>query len=206
MSIIPRSRPQLTADHVRAFLREHGQPIDGCPVALLGVRGYFRDTLGVPGQNDFGIYDDAIFAVGPDGFFAVVNANTDPGRTGWNPGVGKPFAVLQPGVWWFRRGPHKGKTPALRQCTDEEAEEREIPNDGEFTVERSYGEGNPKNYRETGYFAINMHRGGEATTSSWGCQTIPPDQFDDFMEAVWAESKKAGQDKLPYVLISGPVS
>ncbi len=199
------TRPKLTEARVREILATAGVPTDSEPVALLGVRGYYRDTKGEPGKNDVGIYDDAMFLVGP-GVFKAVAANTDPSRLGWNPGVGKPYAMLMPGLWYFRRGAHKGKTPALRQCTDEEAAELGIPNDGEFLVERVHGIGDPRNYRERDYFAINIHSGGVSTTSSWGCQTIPPEDFEDFMLAVWEGSKRAGQGRIPYLLVDGPVA
>ncbi len=173
-------------------------------VRLLGVRGYRRDTMGEPGVNDVGIYDDAMFLCAP-GVFKAVNANTDPSRLGWNPGVGKPYAMLRPGLWYFRRGPHKGKAPALRQCTDEEARERGIPADGEFRVLRCFGNGDPRNYEEAGYFAINIHPGGESTTSSWGCQTAPPIEYYDFMNAVWEASITAKQARIPYLLVDGPI-
>ncbi len=204
MSLLPAKTPKASEELIRSILEKHGLPVIGEPVALLGVRGYYRDSMGAPGRNDCGIFDDAIFLIGPNDFQAV-NANTDPSRLGWNPSVGKPFAMLQPGTWYFRRGPHKGRQPALRQCTDEEASELGIPDDGEFLVERSYGRGDSRNYKEKGYFAINMHRGGESTTSSWGCQTIPPEQYEDFMLAVYRLSMKASQHRLPYCLIDGPI-
>ncbi len=173
-------------------------------VRVLGVRAYRRDTMGRPGVNDVGTYDDAMFLCAP-GVFKSMNANTDPSRIGWNPGVGKPYAMLMPGLWYFRRGAHKGKTPALRQCTDEEAGELGIPNDGEFRVLRCFGEGDPRNYEETGYFAINVHPGGESTTSSWGCQTAPPIEYYDFMHGVWEASITAKQARIPYLLVEGPI-
>lgn len=172
---------------------------------LFGVRGYRSQSMGPTKGNDVGIYDDALFMVSPSKFIPQ-NGNTDPSRLGWNPGVGKPFAVLQPGVWYFRRGPHKGKVPALRQCTDEEASALGIPRDGEFLVERSYGPGNKSNFKEWGYFAINMHPGGASGTSSWGCQTIPREDAEDFLLAVWDESKRLKVNAIPYILIEGPVN
>lgn len=198
------TRPKVSETKVRQLLMTKGLPTNEEPVAILAARGYYRDTMGRPGQNDVGIYDDAMFLVAP-GVFKAVNANTDPSRLGWNPGVGKPYAMLLPGVWFFRRGAHKGKVPALRQCTDEEAALRGIPNDGQFSVLRVFGEGDHRNYLESDYFAINIHSGGESTTSSWGCQTIPPGQFEDFMLAVWEASKAAGQDRIPYMLTEGPI-
>lgn len=187
---------------VRGILDAAGVPEQA---RIMAVRGYRRDTMGVPGVNDVGIYDDAMFLCAP-GVFAAVNANTDPSRLGWNPGVGKPYAMLLPGLWYFRRGPHKGQRPALRQCTDEEAAENGIPNDGEFRVMRCWGADDPRNYIEEGYFAINVHRGGETSTSSWGCQTIPPDDFDEFMLKIWETSLKAGQQRIPYLLVDGPIT
>ena len=204
MSQLPPSRPKATEAQIRAILEDWTPRLDD-PVAIVGVRGYYRDSMGAPGVNDLGQYDDAMFLVAP-GVFKAVNANTDPSRAGWNPGVGKPFAMLQPGLWYFRRGPHKGKLPALRQCTDEEANDLGIPDDGEFRVERRFGAGDPRNYVEKGYFAINIHSGGQSSTSSWGCQTIPPDQFDDFMLSVFEHTKKVNQSRIPYLLIEGPIT
>lgn len=205
MDILPAARPKVSEARIRELLFARGISTATEPVAILGVRGYYRDTMGVAGVNDVGIYDDAIFLVTPQGMIAC-NANTDPSKLGWNPGVGKPFAVLTPGLWYFRRGPHKAHPRALRQCTDEEAKKLGVPDDGEFKVERSYGAKNPKNYTEHGYFAINIHPGGENGTSSWGCQTIPPEQFKPFIEKAWGESIHAQQNKIPYLLIEGPIA
>ena len=198
-------KPKASESLVRSILAKHAIPTGNEPVAMLGVRAYYRDTIGEKGKNEFGSYDDAIFLVS-NGVFESAQANTDPSRLGWNPGVGKPYAMLMPGLWYFRRGPHKGRVPALRQCTDEEASELGIPNDGEFEVLRCFGENDPRNYKERGYFAINIHRGGVGTTSSWGCQTIPPDDFDNFMTLIWEESKKHKQPRIPYLLIDGPIT
>lgn len=196
--------PKASEQLVRRILAGVNLPTPIEPVALLGVRGYRQDSMGVVGQNDVGIYDDAIFMIAPNAFLAA-NANTDPSKLGWNPSVGKPFAMLQTGIWYFRRGPHKGRTPALRQYTDEEAAGLGIPDNGEFLVERMFGKNDKRNYKEKGYFAINIHSGGDATTSSWGCQTIPPAEFFSFMDAVWKESINAKQRRIPYYLTEGPI-
>ena len=52
-------------------------------VVLLGVRGYFQDSMGIKGQNDRGIYDDAMFIYSPL-YFRSFNFNTDPSRHGMN--------------------------------------------------------------------------------------------------------------------------
>jgi len=195
------SKPKANEELIRRFLDDANVPE---AVRILGVRGYYRDSMGRVGVNETGIYDDAMFLCAP-GIFLAVNANTDPSRIGWNPGVGKPYAMLQPGLWYFRRGQHKKIPAALRQCTDEEAEKIGIPNDGKFKVMRMWGENDPRNYEEEGYFAINIHPGGDVGTSSWGCQTIPPDEYPAFMAQVWESSRRAGQDRIPYLLINGPI-
>ena len=40
--------------------------------------------------------------------------------------------------------------------------------------------------------AINIHRGGNTTTSSEGCQTIPPRQWDTFIAQVDTLAKRLG--------------
>lgn len=172
---------------------------------LVGVRAYRRDTMGKPGVNDLGIWDDAIFYVSPDKYLAE-NGNTDPSRDGWNAGAGKPMAVLNAGVWPFRRGPHRGKTPALRQMTIEEAQRRGIPGDGRFSVTRTYAAGDKRNYLEAGYYAINMHPGGYSSTSSEGCQTLPAARARNFLQKVWDDTLAAKMDHVWYLLVDGPIN
>src|SRR5690606_22423033 len=62
MSIMPRGRPGITQERAGELLKRRGVPDR---VALLGLRGYYRDTMGKKGRNDRGLYDDAIVLVGP---------------------------------------------------------------------------------------------------------------------------------------------
>lgn len=197
--------PQLPEEKVRELLKglvpEH-------PCAILAVRGYYTKTMGNPESNDAGIYDDAAFFVHGGGMIAT-QWNTDPSRLGWNPGVGKNFAMLCPGDWFFIRGPHKGKTPALRQATEEEADKFGIPNHGHFKVFRAKNMADVLKGTariEEGYYAINCHRGGDATTSSWGCQTEPADDYPRFLREVWNRTTAAKMKRIPYRLIDGPVN
>lgn len=177
--ILPASRPQQAKSKTQALLTK-ARVADA--VALVGVRGYYRDTMGVPGENDRGIYDDAIFFVSPNAY-ATFNANTDPSVT--RPGI----AVLKSGVHRYRKGKHGltkpgGGYPALRPANP--AEELPVTRDGQGD---SMG------------VAINIHRGSYNTTSSLGCQTIYPAQWEAFISLVYSEMDRTGQKTIPYLLV-----
>lgn len=151
-------------------------------VFLLGIRGYYLDTMGMKGGNDRGIYDDAIFLATPESFLSF-NANTDPSV------FRKGISVLKPGLHYYRKGNHGiskpgGGYPALRPATPDES----------LPVTRD-GQG------ESRGIAINIHKGGYNTTSSEGCQTIYPDQWKEFKDVVYAAMDKYAQKRIPYLLI-----
>ncbi len=175
---MPPSLPQWPRERVQEHLR--GQGVSE-RVALLGVRGYYRDTMGVVGRNDFGIYDDAIFLLAADNF-ARFNANTDPARAGFNAKVGKPYAVIAPGVWRYRLGQHKGQYLALVQ-------------DAPVIVRRG------DTATERGWFGINIHKGSYTSTSSEGCQTIYPEQWTEFIMYVQRAMSRVQATSIPYALI-----
>jgi hypothetical protein len=62
---------------------------------------------------------------------------------------------------------------------------------------------------ETGYFGINIHRGSINSTSSLGCQTIYPYQWDGFIHLVMGQAKKIfgleewNERTIPYLLLEG---
>lgn len=156
------------------------------PAAVVGIRGYYKN-MGKPGENDRGIYDDAIFLVGPD-HFSSYNANTDPSRyrEGWGTGTHKGMACLKAGVYHAHMlGKHRGQYIALVQRS------------GPVTVVR---DGSP-NYEETGMFGINIHRGGDGTTSSLGCQTIVPDQWSSFIQNVIRIMGEWKMATMTYILV-----
>lgn len=200
---IPSTRPRLSRQALADLLVAKLSPAEletieneaRHPLLIVGVRGYYRDTLGKPGANDRGIYDDAVFVVTPNTFTAF-NANTDPSgyRKGQGKGAGKGMASLKPGVWdAYRFGKHKGQYEAL------------IQTGGAVTVSRDGVEGP---YDDTGWFGINIHKGGVNTTSSEGCQTIPPSQWPTFIALVHGEAERLfGTDwrhqVIPYVLLDG---
>lgn len=175
-------------------------------VWILGIRGYRKESMGDPTRNDVGIFDDALCLISP-GVWWPENANTDPSKIGWNPGVGKPYGLLDPGVWWFYPGPHRGKIPAFRQADDAAvARMFGIPHEGKFRVRRMWGWNDPRNYYEWGHQQVNIHPATISSTSSWLCQTLPYDRARPWLQAGWDELKKHGQKTIPLVLIEGPVN
>jgi hypothetical protein len=171
MSIVPPGVPKQTRDQTDRLLRFDGVT---AKVALLGVRGYYLNTMGKRGKNDRGIYDDALFLLSPDAHVSF-NANTDPSV------YRKHIATLKTGLWKYKVGRHKGYT-ALTQAA-------------KVTVSRD------QEPEQTGYFGINIHKGSMKSTSSLGCQTIHPNQWAAFIALVQSELKKNKQTVIPYLLI-----
>jgi lysozyme len=172
---LPHSRPQATREDINEILRK--QNVKDTPV-IVGARGYYRDTMGVKGANDRGIYDDAIFIVSPREFRAF-NANCDPAITRYR------MANLRSGLWYFQKHKHKhkGRYPALGQSRP-------------VTVERDQA-GN-----DTGLFGINIHKGGWENTFSEGCQTLYPAQWQEFIDCVYREMDKYGLKEIGYLLVN----
>ncbi len=219
--MIPASPPQMKESQIREALANALASDTGlikssglitlaaaCPVAVVAFRGYYRDTMGAPGRNDVGIYDDAAFLVTPDKI-SRFHWNTDPSKVGWNPGVGKPFAMLTPGLWPFIRGSHKGKGPAWRQPDEDDARRVKLEaffsdfrSRGHFKVFRAPGMPTASSPTDTGYHAINCHWGGTYGTSSWGCQTAPEEEWPTFQRESYAAA--GAQPFLPYFLFDAP--
>jgi lysozyme len=156
---------------------------------MLFVRGYYRDSMGKVGVNDRGIYDDACFVVGPD-VFASFRANADPSRHR------KGVASLIPGWYPYRPGNHGisrpgGGYPAFRPAT--RGEVLPVTRDGE-----------PGRSKRDG-IAINIHRGGYRGTSSEGCLTIYPAEWDAFHALVTMELRRLKLKTFWVGLIEGPI-
>ena len=190
----PGSKPKITREEVLALVAKHHPGVALPAVAVVGIRGYYRDSMGQKGVNDRGIYDDAIIVLTPQ-TFAAFNGNTDPSRVrkGKGTGAGKGMARLKPGLYQAHQlGQHRAGTPSGHPALVQRA--------GKVTVIR---DGISGDYEETGFFGINIHRGGNTTTSSEGCQTLPPDQWPVFYANVRAALSSYGQAVLTYVLIEG---
>jgi lysozyme len=174
--ILPLAKPKQSKEQTFDLIRSVS-----APVALLGVRGYYKQMGRNPLGNDIDIYDDALFLWSESGYMSF-NANTDPSIT--RPRV----ATLKSGIWQYRLGTHnitKAKSqqyPALVQAAP-------------VTVVR-HGAG-----EDTGWFGINIHRGSRTTTSSLGCVTIPPSQWGEFFTVVKGEMNRAKVNRIPLVLI-----
>ncbi len=173
--MLPSSRPQITLPEL--MKRVGKRPAE---VFLVGWPGYYLDTMGEKGKNDRGIYDDAIFLVSPSAY-VTFNANVDPSV------LRRGIATLEPGTHLYRKGPHgisRGNPyPAFRPATRGEA----LPVRRDGQAQPSMG------------IAINIHRGGWNSTSSEGCQTLPPSQWDGFQNLVYAEMDRYQQKTIPYV-------
>jgi lysozyme len=142
--------------------------------------------MGKRDVNDIGIYDDAIFLVTPE-VYATFNANTDPSAL--RPGI----ATLAPGTYRYKKGLHgisRGSGyPALRPATP-----------GERLPVRRWNQKTKDYYYDEGV-AINIHKGSYNSTSSAGCQTIYPSQYDAFIALVYSEMKRNNQPTIPYTLV-----
>jgi lysozyme len=175
--MLPPARPRIDRNAVEQILHKH-KVTDS--VAIIGMRGYYRDTMGKPGTNDRGIYDDALIIISPSAF-VTFNGNVDPSIHR------QAIAVLQPGVWRYKIGIHGLSRPASQRY-------KALVQAGAVTVLRDQA-----GY-ETGWFGINIHRGGFTTTSSLGCQTLPPAQWPAFFALIESELKRANQTTVPYIL------
>lgn len=195
--ILPPSQPaasrSLVESHARAHWASHrpGQPLP--TLYLVGIPGYYWRTMGDPQANDRGLYDDALFILSPH-TFAAFNASTDPSIH--RPGI----ATLLPGVYPYRPGNHGITRPGGGYPAFRPGRTSDIP----LPVRRD-GEAKVPSARPG--IAINIHRGGLRSTSSEGCQTIPPAQWPAFHALLTSELRRAGQRWFDYLLLpEGPIT
>jgi GH24 family phage-related lysozyme (muramidase) len=181
----PKSKPQITRAEVEKYLASNGIDMKKEKMALLGIRGYYLDSMGKKGANDLGLFDDCLVWIDQESM-ATFNGNVDPSR------YRKNVASLKVGVWRYKKGNHGSKAygsyPAYRQADD-------------VTVLR-YVDG--KAWKaDTGKFGINIHHGSKGSgngTSSLGCQTIPFSQWDAFKSYGDMLIARNGLSDFPYCL------
>ena len=188
-NLVPLDRPKASYDEVSEMIKRLcPKPMNFWPIYIVAIRGYYRDSMGDKWVNDRGIYDDAIFILDHASKIRSFNANTDPSRirAGWGFAGKKGMASLCEGIWMYKVGLHRGRYKALRQ-----AEAVRVLRDGRGGA----------NYEHRGWFGINIHRGGVRGTSSLGCQTIPPDQWPEFIGLVRSLMKEHKRKTIPYILV-----
>jgi lysozyme len=173
-------RPKLTREEALQIVKQF--PAFDEKVFVLAIRGYYKNSMGKPGVNDIGIYDDAMFLFGPD-YFGAFNANTDPavavpGKATLIPGLHR----FKPGLHGFGRAtkPYKAFRPATKDET--------------LPVTRYGQEGEHR-----GQY-INLHCGGEYQTNSAGCQTVIKNQWPEFQEKAYELLVLYNQHELVYLL------
>lgn len=183
--ILPLYRPKQSDAVTLAVLQKFGNQMPSKratdKIKVLMVRGYYLNSMGRKGENDRAIYDDAIFVVSPEGIQSF-NGNSDPSV------YRKRVATIKaPQNIRYRPGLHgmsrkAGPYPAFRQ-------------DAHCTVVRD-GVGD-----DTGMFYVNFHRGGVNGTSSLGCLTVPPHQWDEFYRLLKGLLDKHDQDNFYVTLV-----
>jgi lysozyme len=173
--MVPNSRPQQTREQTEDIFA-FNLISTANKVVLLGVRGYYKNSMGKKGVNDQAMYDDALFVLSPDAF-ASFNFNTDPQK------AGQKKAMLNPGKYQFYKGKHKGKYNALRPSP--EGIQLPCTRDG---VESLCSH-------------TNIHKGGFRDTHSEGCQTVYPTQWDEAIRLIYRQMDKYGQKTIQYLLI-----
>lgn len=152
---------------------------------VIGVRGYFLNSVGKKNANDTG-WDDGIIVYENGTLIKTFNGNTDPSK------VNSDLAMLDTGVYQFAKGTHKNRIKAFRA----------YPEGVRLKCKRQNRNGV---WKESLCSAINFHDGGLSDTWSAGCQTIinqgKQKQFDEFRDLVYKLMTKHTLKTFTYLLI-----
>ncbi len=168
--------PKMTKKEILGELIARGIDLSKEKICIVGIRGYYRDSMGARGRNDRGIYDDAMFVIAEHDFQAWA-ANVDPSvyRTG--------IATLEPGLYDVVKWRHRGLYPALQIVRDT------VRRDGATKL-------------DTGRHGINFHYAGTYTTGSEGCQTFPRPVWDFFIKKIYSLMQRYNKTSVKYLLIT----
>lgn len=165
----------MSRSEVLQLVQGHGLDLDAEKIVIVGIRGYYLNTMGKRGVNDRNLYDDAIFVIASGGRFKAYQANTDPSV------FQKGMAVLVPGVYDVVKHRHHGKYPAFQIVKDR------LKRDGIAGIDE-------------GRHGINIHYGGNGTWSE-GCQTLPKEIFvGEFQPMVYGLMDSYGKRSIKYLL------
>ena len=173
---------------------------------IVGFRGW-------DGKNNRGVYDDACFVVNDGTIVGSFNFNTDPS-------IFRPqIATLQEGVYDYEIGIH-----GLHHIDDQKPADnnalawlyanvgKDHPNQeyrltywalrqaGPVKVWRDRAAGPETVVDRSGWPMTNIHRGGINSTSSEGCQTVEPTQWDEFRKLVYGLLGPVAGRKIKYIL------
>lgn len=170
------NKPKLYYPGLIKLIKPLALDTEKYPVYIVGIRGYYKNSMGSAGVNDRGIYDDALFIVSGNKSYPF-NGNVDPAsyRKGYGFAEQKGMASTKPGLYYcLKLDYHKGKYLALCQRL------------GPITVIR---DGNPPYEHTSKYIGANNHKGGISTTNSLACWTVVPSQWDEYINLVVSEMK-----------------
>lgn len=179
-------KPQQGREETIALLADllKQLPEEDYPLVAFGIRAYYRDSMGKPGVNDRGIWDDAngwLERTG-DKMYAIFVANCDP-TVAHRKGVG---SIHAPQIVHFKIGLHKGRQ-AFRQAAP-----MLVVRDDIGTVIAPVD------------CAFNWHDSLSEGTSSLGCQTNPKEIFPAVRELGYMLVRKHYPKTLtfPYLLVA----
>jgi hypothetical protein len=186
-----------------------GKKMDFDEMNIVGI----RNSLAVKNQYQ-NRFTDLLVVMSPESKkqVSIYKATTTPGiaflympfRNWWMSSALKDtinpngLGILQPGVYDYTIGSHRGKYQALIQGKSKAGRLKPVekPEDLRFPTFT------PSNVQE-GNFAMNIHKAGKDTSSidSWsaGCQVFKSsDDFDKMME----KARNSGQTSFKYALIN----
>ena len=179
------NRPKITQEETARIVEKHFGAVPP-PLLLIAIRGYFLNSVGKRGENDYNVWDDAVLVTENGQLQRAFNANTDPSK------IKSGLAMLNEGLYYFYKGMHKNRIRAFRA----------FPEGVKLPCKRQDALGN---WHSSVCSAINIHDGGERDTWSAGCQTVinthQNAQFIEMRDLVYGIMDRLRLLHFPYLLI-----